>query len=172
MKMIMRVFLMSLLLDGVVHVKADAQTTNYQVFSLFVMNIARYSEWPGAGDELHIAVLGKSKTYDELLKYAGKGVNGRKIVITQVDNMSDVGNAHILYLSDGKSSLIDDIVKSTQGKSVMIIAEREGLFKRGAGFSFYINENNNLRFDINNTELEKRNIRVAKNLSTLAHEII
>ena len=148
------------------------QTTNYQVFSLFVMNIAKYSAWPTAQPEFKIAVFGKSKVHDELMKYADRGVNGMKIKVVQVESISDVGQPQIVYLSDGKSGQLDELIKSTEGKPVMIITEREGLHKKGAGFSFFINETQNLRFDINNTELEKRKIKVAKNLTSMAHEIL
>ncbi|HEX5169898.1 MAG TPA: YfiR family protein [Cyclobacteriaceae bacterium] len=151
---------------------ASAQTTNYQVYSLFVMNIAKYSSWPQSSAEFDIAVVGKSKVYDELAKYAERGVNGMKMKVRLIEDLASLGSPQILYLSDGKSSLIDEIIKTTAGKSIMIVTEREGLHKKGAGFSFFINENNNLRFDINNTELEKRNIKVAKNLSGMAHEVL
>ena len=68
--------------------------------------------------------------------------------------------------------MLDDILKATEGKPVLIITEREGLYKKGAGFSFVLLDNNTLRFDINNTDLEKRQIRVAKNLAALANDLI
>jgi|SRR5690606_33509556 len=149
-----------------------AQTTNFQVYSLFVMNIAKYSVWPEDNGEFEITILGKSKVYDELLKYADRGVNGKKVKLIQTDNISEIGSPNILYLSMSKSSLIDEVLKSTDGKPVMVVTEREGLHKKGAGFSFFINESNNLRFDINNTELERRRIKVAKNLAGMAHEVL
>jgi hypothetical protein len=136
------------------------------------MNIAKYSSWPQPPAEFDIAIVGKSKVYEELSKYAERGVNGLKIKVRLIEDLSLLGAPQILYLSDGKSSMIDEILKTTAGKSIMIVTEREGLHKKGAGFSFFINENNNLRFDINNTELEKRNIKVAKNLAGMAHEIL
>lgn len=152
---------------------AMAQTTNYQVHSLFVLNIAKYSEWPVSETEFNIVVFGKSKIYDELTKLtAGKNINGHTIKVTQVENISDIGNANIVFLADGKSGSLDDIVKATEGKSIMVIAEREGLFKKGAGFSFMLTETNTLRYDINNAALAKRNIKVSKNLATLANSVI
>jgi hypothetical protein len=150
-----------------------AQTTNYQVHSLFVLNIAKYSEWPVAATEFNIVVFGKSKIFDELTKLtAGKNINGHTIKVTQVENVAEIGNANIVYLADGKSSSLDEVLKSTDGKSVMVIAEREGLYKKGAGFSFMLTENNNLRYDINNSILAKRNIKVSKNLADLANSVI
>lgn len=149
-----------------------AQTTNYQVYALFVVNIAKYSAWPNLDGDFHITVFGKSKAYDELMKQHGKNVNGHVIKVTQVDDISEIGQPHILYLPDGKSSSLDDILKAIHGKATMVITEREGLFKKGAGFSFVIMDNSTLRYDINNTELEKRQIRVSKNLSALANSSI
>jgi hypothetical protein len=149
-----------------------AQTTNYQVYSLYVINIAKYSSWPSTAGELHVAVLGKSKVYDELLKHNGKNVNGHTMKVFTVENMNEIGNAHIVYLPDGKSGLLDDLLKQTAGKAVMIISEREGLHKRGAGFSFIVMDNGTLRFDMNNTELERRQIKVSKNLTAITNSSI
>lgn len=149
-----------------------AQTTNYQVYSLFIVNIAKYSAWPNASSEFSITVLGKSKVYDELLKQSAKGVNGVPLKVKQADAESDIGQPQIIYVSEGKSSSLDEILKLTNGKPVMVITEREGLVKKGAGFSFLVTENNTLRFDLNNTELEKRQIKVSRSISALAHSVM
>jgi hypothetical protein len=151
---------------------ATAQTTNYQVYALFVVNIAKHSSWPDVGADMEITVIGKSKVYDELLKHNGKNVNGRVIKLKQVEKLADIGQPNILYVADGKSSSIDEMLQATQGKPVMIIGERESLFKKGAGFSFVIMDNGTLRYDVNNTELEKRQIKVSKNLSAVANSTI
>ena len=165
-----RIFILSFVLASVA---ASAQTTNYQVHSLFVLNIAKYSEWPAADAEFHIVVFGKSKIYDELTKLtAGKNINGHTIRVTQVENITEIGNANIVFLADNKSGSLDEVVKATEGKSVMVIAEREGLYKKGAGFSFMLTETNTLRYDINNAVLAKRNIKVSKNLANLANSVI
>ena len=153
-------------------IRSAAQTTNYQVYALFVVNIAKYSEFPNLVADMHITVYGKSKVFDELAKQNGKSVNGHPLKITQTDNLTELSQPQIIYIADGKSASLDEIIKATEGKHVMIICEREGLYKKGAGFSFIITENSNLRFDINNTELEKRQIKVSKSLSALANAAI
>jgi len=153
-------------------VSAYSQTTNYQVYALFVVNIAKYSSFPNVSSDLQVTVYGKSKVYDELMKQSGKNVNGHSLKVTQAEDITDLGQAQIIYLADGKSASLDDILKATEGKPIMIICEREGLHKKGAGFSFIVTENSTLRFDINNTELEKRQIKISKNLSTLANSTI
>src|SRR5688572_15178482 len=132
----MKKYLILPILIAGLNLVAAAQTTNYQVHSLFVLNIAKYSTWPTASNEFTIAVYVKSKIVDELNKIvAGKNVNGQIIKVIQVDDVNGIGNAQIVFLADGKSGDLNDILKATEHKPVMVIAEREGLFKKGAGFS-------------------------------------
>jgi hypothetical protein len=151
---------------------AEAQTTNYQVYALFVVNIAKYSEFPQLQGELEIASYGRSKAYEELVKQNGKTVNGHTLKITQTDDIQSLQKASVIYLADNKSSSLDEIMRATEGKPVMIICEREGLFRRGAGLSFVVTDNNTLRFDVNNGELEKRQIKISKSLTALANTIL
>ena len=162
----------AVVLISTLSISALAQTTNYQVYSLFVVNIAKYSDWPTTNGEMDIAVYGKSKVLDELLKQNGKNVNGRTIKVRQVESVAEIGQPNILYIADGKSGALEEVILATQGKPIMVIAEREGLFKKGAGFSFVVMDNNTLRYDINNTELEKRQIKVSKSLTNLANSTI
>lgn len=150
-----------------------AQTTNHQAFSVFVYGLSKYTSWPaGAHTEFTIAVIGKSKTYDEMTKaYAGKTVAGLPIKVVQVEDPKTVSTAQIIYLPDNKSSMIDEVKKLTEGKPVLIIAEREGLHKKGAGMSF-IAIDSKLRLDINSKELQSRQIKIANQLHSLANEVI
>lgn len=152
----------------------NAQTTNHKVYSLFVVNIARYTSFPAVGNEFRITVLGKSSVFEELQKVAAtKDVNGKKMIVEQLDEAAKISEAQIIYVSDGKTSSIADLIKRFEGKSVMIISEREGLFKRGAGISFVVSEDSKLRVDINKSDLEKRQIRVSQNIiTTIANTII
>jgi hypothetical protein len=153
--------------------RSAAQTTNYQAYSVFVYGLSKYTSWPSTGQsEFLIAVLGKSKVYEEMTKaLMGKSINGLTIKVVQVDDITSAMQAHIIYLSDGKSSMIDDVKRRTEGKPILIIGEREGLFKKGAGMSF-IAVGNKLRIDINNQELQSRHIKTSTQLHSLANEII
>lgn len=156
-----------------VGVTGKAQTKNYQVYALFVMNIGKYSAWPSQGNEFRITVFGKSKIYEELVKLAAtKTINGLPIKVNQTENLTELGAQEMVYLSDGKSGMLSEVLQTLQAKPVIIVTEREGLYKKGAGFSFVTTDNNTLRFDINNTELEKRQIKVSKTLSGLANIIL
>jgi len=157
-----------------VQLTLHGQTTNHQVYAVFVMSIAKYSSWPESdAKDFRITVLGKSKVFDELSKVAPtKQIQGKKIHLVQTDEVSKIDACEIVYVSDSRSGQLGELIRHLAGKPVMIITEREGLFKKGADFSFVVIDNNGLRFDINKKALESRQIKISQNLTTLANEVI
>src|SRR5690348_13539711 len=151
----------------------SAQTTNYQAYSVFVYGLSKYTSWPTAGKtEFTIAVLGKSKAYEEMVKaYAGKTISGLPMKVIQVDDLPASLEPQILYVSEGKSGLIETLSKQTEGKPVLILAEREGSHKKGATMSF-IAIDTKLRLDINAKELQHRQIKISTQLQALTNEVI
>jgi hypothetical protein len=144
------------------------------VYAVFVMSIAKFSSWPVSDKkEFTITVLGKSKVFEELEHAAAtKQIQGKKMQVVQEENAANIQDTQIIYVAENRSGQLSEIVRLFAGKPVMIIAEREGLFRRGAGFSFVVLDNNTLRFDINKKDLEARQIKISQNLTTLANEII
>ena len=151
-----------------------AQITSYKAHSVFIFNIAKYSQWPNSDySEFIITVLGKSKVYDELLATTAKhSVFGLKITIQEAESIDQIGKSHIVFVADHKSGIMDELVKATAGKPIMIITEREGLHKKGAGVSFFVNDQGKLNFDLNLTEMTKRELSMSKSLTSLAATVL
>jgi hypothetical protein len=97
--------------------------------------------------------------------------SGAKGRVIKTDNIVEVTDACIVYVSDEKSSLLSEILKLTDGKPVMIITERERLHLEGAGVSFTTIDNR-IRYDMNLKDMQKRNLRTAMQVVTLAHETL
>ena len=153
---------------------AVSQTTNYSAYSLILINVAKYAEWPDNGSEhFLIAVVGKSKVYDELSKKQGLKVGSKAVAVVQVNDIGEIsGTPNVVYISDNKSSLIDGLNARYGSEPVMLVGEREGLHRKGAHMSFIIVDDTKLRFDINKTEMLKRNLKISNNILTIANEVI
>lgn len=150
--------------------RASAQETNYKAYSVYVYNFIKYIEWPEEmkkGDFV-IAVIGNSPVLPELKNLAAsKKANGQNIVIKQFATIAEVQQCHILYISSNKSSVLKEALEKTKNMSALMIAEREGLAKKGAGINFVTMEDETLKFEVNKKVIEAHNLKIPKVLFSL-----
>jgi hypothetical protein len=167
-------FFATLIFVSLVSVRAFSQTTNYKAHTIFVFSIAKYSQWPASEkNEFVITVLGKSKLYDELIaSSANHTISGKKISVIAVNDVTEIKETNMVVVSDSKSNALQDLIKATANQPVMIITEREGLHKKGAGVSFFVNDSGKLNFDLNLTDMNKRTLTLSKSLTSLAASIL
>lgn len=130
----------------------------------------KYIEWPEAqskGDFI-LGVYGDSPMMKELQTLAAaKKLKGRNIVVKKISSDSEAEGCHLVYVVPAKSGTVKTFSESTKGKPVLIVAEREGLAKKGAGLSFVTMEDDQLKFDINKAIIEQHNLKIPQALVTL-----
>jgi hypothetical protein len=165
-----KLFLAALLLRGLYNGEAKAQETDYKAYSLFIYNFMKYIEWPEAqskGDFV-LAVLGDSPINKELQTLvASKKLKGRNIILKKCSTLEEAAGAHLLYVADSKSSAVKALKEQTKDKPILIVGEREGLAKKGAGLSFVTLDDDELKFDINKKEIEQHQLKIASSLIQL-----
>jgi hypothetical protein len=147
-----------------------AQDVDYKAYTLFVYNFMKYVEWPEAqskGDFV-VGVYGDSPIQKELQALAaGKKLKGRNIVIKTITKPEDAIGCQLLYISSSKSAVIKQLKEQMKDKPVLLVGEREGLAKKGAGLSFVTLEDDELKFDINKKEIEVHQLKIASSLLAL-----
>ncbi len=150
--------------------RATAQETNYKAYSVYVYNFIKYIEWPEESKkgDFVIAVIGNSPVLAELKNLAAtKKANGQNIVIKQYATVAEVQQCHIVYISSNKSSVLKEALEKTKNMSALMIAEREGLAKKGAGINFVTMEDETLKFEVNKKVIEAHNLKIPKVLFSL-----
>jgi len=162
--------LLALILRGIYSGNVKAQETDYKAYTLFVYNFMKYVEWPESqskGDFV-VCVLGNSPIIKDLQGLAAnKKMKGRNIVIRNCATPEETVNCHLVYVSSAKSSMVKQLKDQTKEKPVLIVGEREGLAKKGAGLSFVTMDDDELKFDINKKEIETHQLKVSSSLLTL-----
>lgn len=147
-----------------------SQETDYKSYTLFVYNFMKYIEWPeeqSKGDFI-LGVYGESPMMKELQTLAAaKKLKGRTIVVKKISTDAEAEGCHLVYVVPSKSAAVKTFSESSKGKSVLIVGEREGLAKKGAGLSFVTMEDDQLKFDINKAVIEKHNLKIPQALITL-----
>jgi hypothetical protein len=150
--------------------RSYAQEINYKAYSVYVYNFIKYIEWPEETKkgEFVIAIIGNSPINNELKALAAsKKANGQTIIIKQYETIEEVEKCQILYICSSKSSVLKKAIEKTKNMSALLITEREGLAKKGAGINFVTLEDDTLKFEVNKKVIEAHNLKIPKMLIEL-----
>jgi hypothetical protein len=141
--------------------------------AIFIMNFARYIEWPESYREGNfvVGVVGNSPLYTELIKMAKtKKVANQTLEIRKYETINQIANCHILYVSNNKSQEISSVVTQVKPNSTLIVTAKQGLVDRGSGINFVV-KNNRQKFELNKKNVEKKKLKVSSNLEALAFSV-
>jgi len=159
-----------LLLMLFIGMAAQAQSVDYKAQVLFMYNFIKYTNWPSQADNFRVMVYGNSPMSSELKKLAAvkKTPNGKSIVVTEVTDANDLTDCEMLYVADVKSKDLEEILSWAKDKPVLIIAQRDGLVKKGACINFFIQDDDRLGFTVSMKNLEARRLKIGSELMGLA----
>jgi hypothetical protein len=145
------------------------QQGDYAVQANIIYRFTKYIDWPEnkkSGDFI-IGIVGESPLYDELRRLsATKTVGNQKIVIVKLSPSAASYNCHILFICNDESSSVKKIAAATAGTPVLIVSESNGLARKGSCINFIIVDDR-LKLEINKTNIEQRNMRIASELLEL-----
>jgi hypothetical protein len=162
----MKKFLIIVLM--LVSVQVVAQKEKYQ--SVFVYQFAKYFNWPASMQQGNfvIGVIGNSEMFKFIEEMAvAKKLASQNIEIKTFKNVSEIGQCHILVMSGSMNNSISEVVKSINGKNILLVGEGDGLASKGAHISF-IENGGKLTFEINQTKINQMSLQVNSQLFALA----
>lgn len=154
---------------------AFAQRVSHRVQSLFIYQFTKNISWPpkAMDDTLVIIVFGNSPIEQELKRMASlkRAANGRIIEVRQTNSVGDLWDAHIVYLTASRSRLLNTLVKALAKRPTLLVAERDGLARRGACINFTVMEDDTLRFEVNKDVLAQHELDMSPELLRLGFEV-
>ena len=150
-----------------------AQETDYKMASLFIYNFGKYIDWPDESrkQEFLIGVYGNDDVKNQLLKTIGtKTMNGTPIVIKQFTNPEEGLNCNMVFVTYPESSKLTSVANVLKDKPVLIVSEKQGLLKKGAGINLFTDDEDayKTKFEINKKSIELKHLKVAGSLVKLA----
>jgi hypothetical protein len=146
----------------------------YQVKAAFLYNFAKFVEWPSqsfpdATTPITVGILGENPFGDELEKLAGgRRINGRTILVKQVQSAAAARGAHILFVSageDGRFAALKD------GLGPVLTVGESDAFSRRGGMINFVFEGEKIRFEINVGQAEAAGLRISAQLQKLATRV-
>jgi hypothetical protein len=115
-----------------------------------------------------ICVIGKDPFAGALVRaIEGKQVNGRPMVVRQINGPGAAVSCHVLFVSSSESSRLLEIVKAVHSWSVLTVGESDGFSERGGMITFLM-EGQRVRFQINLKAATEAGLKISSKLLHLA----
>ena len=161
---------------------AKAQTIDFSITANFIYQFTKYFSWPPA--PVNVAYTGTSTSTEFVIGIIGdhqladylqhttvtKKVGAQKIKVIEYSGTETSYNCNILYVSNAMSKCLKAIVTQNQSSSFLIVTEGIGLASKGSCINLII-ENEKVKMEINKTNIQKRNLKVASEFLGLGRVI-
>ena len=149
------------------------RNSEYQVKAAFLVNFARFVEWPpqsfgAANDPLVFGVYGNN-LFGAALDQAvsGKMIGGRPAVIRRTSEVSALRSCHVVFLPASEINHFRELSNSLGNLSVLLVGETEGFAASGGVINFIV-ENERIRFEINPSAAARVHLKISSKLLELA----
>jgi hypothetical protein len=156
--------------------KCDAQgsqPTEYQIKAAYIYNFARFVDWPpqafaSTNAPMVIGVLGENVFGSSFQQFNGRKINGHELQFEKFDSVTTATNCQILFISASEKSHLSKILGQLQGTSILTVSEADNFIGDGGMIYLFIDEENKVRFQINNNAARKAGLTISSKLLSLA----
>jgi len=152
---------------------AEPPVSEYKVKALFLVNFAKYVDWPAevfpdTNAPITIGVVGKDRFGGELDKIIdGKTVNGRSFVIKHINANDGWTGCQILFISHSEAARAGEILGKTGTLPVLTVGEDSSFEQKGGMVTFML-KNEKVRLEINLDPANKCGLKISSRLLAVA----
>ena len=151
----------------------ETESPEYAVKAAFLFKFGAYVEWPAdtfATDKtpLVIGIVGDDpfgSTLDNVV--AGHAIDGRPVEIIRSQQIGQISNEQILFISLSEKERMAKIAANLERKKVLTVAE----FDDPNIMIQFVTENNKVRFDINLDQANRVGIKISSKLLNVARNV-
>lgn len=172
-----RVLVLAALVVSAALAPSPAQAQNrldeHQVKAAFLYNFAKFVQWPAGSQTgpLVIGVVGDGlfgNLIDQIVN--GKTVQGREIVVRQLEHADDLGSCHILFIAGSEARHTAALLQRLEGMPVLTVGETLHFLREGGIARFFV-DRNRVRFEINPSRAEYAKLKISSPLLSLAQPV-
>lgn len=154
----------------------SAAPTEYQLKAVFLMNFAKFVEWPATAlrpgqSALTICVLGEDPfghDLDDAVR--GQTAADRAIAVRRISQISREETCHVLFVSSPERERAERALATVRNAPVLTVSEGDDFVVAGGIIALVI-EDNKVRFDINLDAAEHAGLKVSSKLLKLARNV-
>lgn len=143
----------------------------YHVKAAFLLNFARFTEWPTTAFEsadapIQVCVLGENpfgETLVETLRQETAG--GRTFAVRTVDSSPSAERCHLVFVPRGEDRRAALLL--ARGRALVTVGESDGFLAAGGTINLFI-EDGRVRFSVNQEAATRKGIQFSSHLLRLA----
>lgn len=155
-------------------VHADAPLGEYQVKAAFLLNFARFAEWPDSAfsdtnSPFVIGVVGVDPfgaSLDDVVR--GESVHGHPILVKRFQADDDLSGCHAVFLTRSTRDKLDLLLRELRGRPVLTVSDTDGLAVRGVMLNLLLVEGSVKRIEVNLKASAAGGIQFSSKLLSLA----
>jgi hypothetical protein len=161
---------MSLAAVGSIH--AQMVSDEVAVKAGFLVNFAKFVEWPGAASgPLAFCVIGDDSMASLLASdVAKKSIGSRPLVVKNQPDLSDLGSCSVIYIGRSKKNIAAVAAQAVAGKQILTVSEFPELGAQGVVINFYLDDQR-VRFEIHRGALNRSGLKISSKLLSLARVV-
>ena len=135
-------------------ISRPAAQREYQVKAVFLLNFARFVDWPADAfasetAPLELGVLGQDPFggyLDDAIR--GENVNRRPIVVRRFQHLEDITTCHVLFIARSEASRLEQVLAALDGRGILTVSDAAGFADKG-GMIGFVKHNEKVRLQIN-----------------------
>lgn len=152
---------------------AQERYDEYEVKAAFLYNLTNFIYWPeesfvSQGATFKIVILGDSPIHSFLQNMTqGEQVDTHPIEITHINDIDELGSAHMLFISQDYQEKVNEILPHTQTLGLLTVSDFQDFNRAGGGIAL-LKKKNRLLLHLNKEAIEYNGLRCSSKLLQLA----
>ena len=143
------------------------QSSVYVLKAVYLEKFSRFVTWPeesqlnDVSEPFIISVIGRTPLTKNLEQiYSIQKINNKRVIVKRISNLYEIENSHILVIAESERKNLQNILTLTKNLPVLTISEASTFSEKGVIINFF-EENNKLRFEINETAVLQSPLQIS-----------
>ena len=156
--------------------QVQAPLTEAQAKAAFILNFARYVEWPATAFTSREApvvacLIERSTLLGALGALEGRLVQGRPLKVRRSSGGDDLHGCHVVFIGEAEERRIVPLLRALASQPVLTVGDAERFIDLGGAIGIVAGDER-LQFEVNRTALEQAQLKASASLLKLARSVL
>jgi len=149
----------------------NAYESEDKLKAVIIGKVAKYITWQDKNSENFTITILKNKNGDLFDKlYNGKKIAKKPVKIIYIDDVKELGETNVLYVSKNSSKDLNRILENINGKNILLVGDIRGFAEKGGTMQIYF-ASQKIKLRINLQSAKKDNLKFKSTLLRIADVI-